>query len=110
MKTQAILPPVPLAAAIGFPGAAVAQNALNGVEIPADQLQVFQDKRHRLRASGTASLSTDESDKSVDATETGSIASGEGASSGIAGETDWTKALASLTVEQCDEAGLKAAM
>jgi hypothetical protein len=114
MKLQAIVSSIALAAALTFSGAAVAQNMLNGQEIPAEQIQQFQDRCEALRAESTASLTTD-SNANVDATTTASVETKDSStsadsSSDPAAQDNWEAALASLTIEQCDEAGFAAAM
>jgi hypothetical protein len=114
MKLQAIVSSVALAAALTFSGAAVAQNMLNGMEIPADQIQTFQDRCEALRAESTASLTTD-SNANIDQTTTSSVDSEDPVTSSStdadpAAQDNWDTALASLTLEQCDEAGFAAAM
>lgn len=115
MKLHAIISSVALAAALSFSGAAFAQNMLNGVAIPADQVDAFKGKCEALRAADTASLTTnnDQTDETaVDSTQTGSIAQDPSQStadtSDPAAQDNWDEALASLTLEQCDAAGFPA--
>jgi hypothetical protein len=112
MKIQAIVSSVALAAALTFSGAAVAQNMMNGMEIPAEQIPAFQEKCDALRAAGTASLTTsDDQSDTTDATATGTVATDSTATdetSDPAAQDNWELAMASLTIEQCDEAGFAA--
>ena len=112
MKLQAIVSSVALAAALTFSGPAMAQNMLNGVEIPADQIQDFQDKCAALRAESTASLTTDKN-ANIDETTTGSTANNDPVTSSStdpdpAAQDNWDEALASLTIEECDAASFGA--
>ena len=110
MKLQAIVSSVALAAALSFSGSALAQNMLNGVEIPADQIQDFQDKCAALRAESTASLTTDD-DANIDPTTTASTndpKSSSAESADPAAQDNWDEALASLTLEECEAAGFGA--
>ena len=110
MKLQAIVSSVALAAALTFSGPATAQNMLNGVEIPTEQIQDFQDKCAALRAESTASLTTDESN-AVDPTETGSVGGEtQTGSDDPASQDNWAEALANLTLDECDTAGFNNAM
>lgn len=111
MKLQAIISSVALVAALSFSGAAVAQNMLDGVAIPSEQIEAFKGKCEALRAADTASLTT-QNDQADDATETGTVATDSSAttqdSADPAAQDNWDEALASLTVEQCDAAGFAA--
>ncbi len=110
MKLHAIISSAALAIALSFSGAAVAQNTLNGMAIPSDQIDSFKGKCEALRAASTASLaSPTRSDNQTDPTETGSVDSqNSNADSDPAARDNWPAALASLTIEQCDEAGFAA--
>lgn len=97
-----------------FSGAAMAQSAPNmmgGMEIPAEQWTSFQEKCAAINSAATQTLAQP-NDESDDAVATGSVvANGEddpNASSGSdpASQDEITKLLASLTPEQCKEAGL----
>lgn len=112
MKLHAIVSSVALAAALSFSGGAFAQNMLNGVEIPSDQIQSFKGKCEALLAASTASLATPnevENTEAADPTETGSIdPQNANADSDPAARDNWAQALASLTAEECDAAGFAA--
>lgn len=102
MKLQAILSSVALAAALSFSGGVSAQSMIDGVEIPSDQLQAFQDRCTALQAASNASTITQ--DESVDETTTGST--GQSSSADPASQDYWDTALASVTLEECQAAGL----
>lgn len=110
MKLQAIISSVALAAALTFSGAASAQNMLNGVEMPADQIPMFQEKCEALRAESTASLTSDEENKADPTTTASTEPANDSDNPDAAAQENWDEALASLTIEQCDEAGFAAAM
>jgi hypothetical protein len=107
MKLHAIVSSVALAAALSFSGGAFAQNMLNGVEIPSDQIQSFKGKCEALLAASTSSLATPNAeDTEADPTETGSIdPQTSNADSDPAARDNWAQALAALTAEECEAAG-----
>jgi hypothetical protein len=108
MKLQAIVSSIALAAALTFSGAAVAQNMLNDTAIPADQIDSFKGKCEALRAEANASGTSGgaNTEPVVDPTTTASTGGGQPIeNSDPAARDNWAAALASLTIEQCDEAG-----
>lgn len=113
MKLRAVISSLALASAMTLSGGAFAQsaNTIGGMEIPAEQWTSFQEKCAAINSAATETLATP-TDESDDATETGSVVTnGEDdplASSGSdpAASDEVTKLLASLTPEQCKEAGL----
>ena len=114
MKLHAVISSLALVSAMTFSGAAMAQSAPNmmgGIEIPAEQWTSFQEKCAAINSAATQTLAQP-NDESDDAVATGSVvANGEddpNASSGSdpASQDEITKLLASLTPEQCKEAGL----
>jgi len=114
MKLRAVISSVALVSAMAISGGAFAQSASNsigGMEIPAEQWTSFQEKCAAINSAATQTLAQP-NDESDDATQTGSVvANGEddpNASSGsdLAASDEVTKLLASLTPEQCKEAGL----
>jgi hypothetical protein len=111
MKLQAIASSVALAAALTFSGPVYAQAImLDGVEVPGDQVDSFKGKCEALRAASTASLTADEN-ANIDETTTGSVTSQDPASSTTdssdpAAQDNWEEAIASLTLEECEAAGL----
>ncbi len=111
MKVRLILSSAALAAALSLSGGAFAQNMLNGVEIPLDQVENFKGKCEALQAEATASLTTtNESgteDDATDPTQTGTVEGtpSETDSPDPAAQENWPEALASLTLEECEAAG-----
>jgi hypothetical protein len=108
MKLQAIVSSVALAAALTFSGAAVAQNMIGDVAIPADQVQTFKDACAALQAKNTASLTKD--DDQVDETTTGSTGkdTNQADSPDPAAQDNWDELIAGLTMEQCETGGFLA--
>ncbi len=107
MKIRTMLSSLALASALTLSGGAFAQSMIGGVEVPADQWGSFQEKCATLNAAANASLA-EPLDESDDATATGSVvANGDNDPERSSGASDnLTALMASLTVDQCKEAGL----
>jgi hypothetical protein len=111
MKLRAMISSVALVSAMTISGGAFAQSMIGGVEVPAEQMQQFQEKCATLNSTGSMAAAPAETlaqpnDESDDATQTGSVvANGEDDPEATDG-SELTAALEGLTVEQCKEAGL----
>ena len=111
MKLRAVISSIALASAMTFSGGAFAQSMIGGVEIPAEQLQQFQEKCATLNSAGSVAAAPADTlaqpnDESDDAVATGSVAAnGEDDPEGTDADPLVT-ALANLTIDQCKEAGL----
>ncbi len=110
MKLQAIASSIAIVGAMAFAMPATAQDLLlRGEQIPVDQVDNFKEACEGLRAANTASLTTsdDQTDDDVDPTETGSIDPADTSGSpDPAAQEKWDELMATLTIEECDAAGL----
>jgi hypothetical protein len=106
MKLQTVISSVALVAAMTFSGGVFAQSMIGGVAIPEENLADFNAKCAAIASAATESLASSEDDL----TETGSVVSGEGnqfvTDPDLANKDNLDQLLASLTPEQCKEAGL----
>lgn len=112
MKLRTMISSFALVSAMTLSGGAFAQSMIGGMEVPADQWPSFEQKCQALTVAATETLATP-NDESDDAVATGSVvANGEDdpekGSSDPASSENIDQLLASLTPEQCAEAGLGA--
>ena len=108
MKLRMMISSLALVSAISLSGGAFAQ-MIGGVQVPADQMGNLQEKCAALNAAANASLA-EPLDESDDATVTGSVVANgdedpEGGNSDPASSKNFTALMASLSIEQCKEAG-----
>lgn len=109
MTFRTVISSLALVSAMTFSGAVLAQATIGGVAIPEANMADFQEKCAAINSAKTESLSTPVEDEAAaaDATATGSVAAGEKSDDGdLASEDNLDELLASLTPEQCVEAGL----
>ena len=112
MTFRTVISSLALVSAMTFSGAVMAQSMIGDVAIPEANMADFQAKCAAINSAKTESLSTPVEDEAAkaDATATGSVAaSGTAADSDdgdLASEDNLDALLASLTPEQCVEAGL----
>lgn len=110
---KAIVSAAALAAALTFSGSAFAQNMIGGQAIPGDRLTDFAQACQALQAASNASIVTGDTDSTtdpveddVDETETGSVASEpRDTESDPAAQDNWDQVLATLSADDCAEAG-----
>lgn len=105
MKIRAVLSSIALASALTLSGGAFAQaaNSIGGVDIPADQWGSFQEKCAAINAAANQTLATPNEES--DAVATGSVTQ-DSSDADPASTDSVAQLLASLTPEQCKEAGL----
>lgn len=99
---------IALVSAMTLSGGAFAQAMIGDVQIPADQVSSFEEKCALLAADANKSL-TEPTDQSTDAEQTGAIVANGTDDPNASSESDSekiTSLLASMTPEQCKEAGL----
>lgn len=111
MKLRTVISSLALVSAMSFSGAVLAQATIGGVAIPEANMADFQEKCAAINSAKTESLSTPVENEAAaaDATATGSVAGAATAESDdgdLASEDNLDALLASLTPEQCIEAGL----
>ena len=109
MKFRTVISSLALVSAMTFSGAVMAQSMIGGVAIPEANMADFQAKCAAIASAKTESLSTPVEDEAAaaDATATGSVAATPESDDGdLASEDNLDQLLASLTPEQCKEAGL----
>ena len=110
MKFRTVISSLALVSAMTFPGAVMAQSMIGDVVIPEANMADFQAKCAAIASAKTESLSTPVQDEAAqaDATATGSVAAGtpDSDDGDLASEDNLDRLLASLTPEQCKEAGL----
>jgi len=110
MKFRTVISSLALVSAMTFSGAAMAQAMIGTTAIPEANMADFQAKCAAIASAQTESLSTPVEDESAeaDATATGSVATGnaDNDDGDLASEDNLDELLASLTPEQCQEAGL----
>jgi hypothetical protein len=110
MKFRTVISSLALVSAMTFSGAVMAQVMIGGVAIPDANMASFQEKCAAIASAQTESLSTPVEDEAAapDATATGSVAAGtpDSDDGDLASEDNLDQLLASLTPEQCKEAGL----
>jgi len=105
MKLHTVISSLALVSAMTFSGGALAQSMIGDVVIPEANMAAFQEKCAAIASAQTESLS---SPVETDATATGAV-TGQPAqtdSSDPANEDNLDMLLASMTPEQCVEAGL----
>jgi hypothetical protein len=103
MKLQTMISSLALVAAMTFSGGAFAQSMIGDVAIPDANLADFQARCSAIASAATESLASPEDDPTV----TGSVAAdGANADPDPANKDNLDQLLASLTPEQCKEAGL----
>jgi len=106
MKLQVIASTAALALAFSLSAPVAAQEyMLRGEQIPVDQVDNFKEACEGLRAANAASLTTDTDD--TDPTTTGST-NDSAATTGSpdpAAEEKWLELRATISVEECEEAG-----
>ena len=109
MKFRTVISSLALVSAMTFSGAVMAQSMIGDVVIPEANMADFQAKCAAIASAKTESLSTPVEDEAAaaDATATGSVAATPDSDDGdLASEDNLDQLLASLTPEQCKEAGL----
>ena len=108
MKFRTVISSLALVSAMTFSGAVMAQAMIGGVAIPEANMAAFQEKCAAIASAQTESLSTPVEDEAAtaDATATGSTTADKTDSADQANEDNLDALLASLTPEQCQEAGL----
>ena len=109
MKFRTVISSLALVSAMTFSGAVMAQSMIGDVTIPEANMADFQAKCAAIASAKTESLSTPVEDEAAaaDATATGSVAATPESDDGdLASEDNLDQLLASLTPEQCKEAGL----
>lgn len=102
MTIRDLISPLAVAAILTFSGGAMAQVMIDDFPVPEDDVAAYAQKCQALQASINRSL-TESDDDNVDDTTTGSIGA---ADPDPAAQENEPGILASLTVEQCQEAGL----
>lgn len=104
MKIHTLMSSLALVSAMTFSGAAFAQAMIGDVAIPDTNLGAFQEKCAAIASASTQTLA----EPGDDPTETGSVAAGDAATDNpdLASKENIDMLLASLTPEQCKEAGL----
>lgn len=103
MKLRTMLSSLALVSAMTLSGGAFAQAMLGDMEIPADNLGLFQEKCAAIASAANQSLAEPVEDE----TATGSTTSADASdSSDLASDDNIEQLLASMTPEQCEEAGL----
>lgn len=108
MKLRTVISSLALVSAMTFSGAVMAQAMIGDVAIPEANMADFQAKCAAIASAQTESLSTPVENE-ADATATGSVAADASAASDdgdLASKDNLDELLASLTPEQCVEAGL----
>lgn len=103
MKIRTMLSSIALVSTMALSGGAFAQAMIGDMEIPADNLASFQEKCAAIGVAANKSLTSDQS--STDTTATGSTST-DSDSPDLANEDNLDQLLASMTPEQCKEAGL----
>jgi hypothetical protein len=112
MKITSALSSIALVVALTFSGSVLAQSKIGDVTIPDENLASFQEKCAAINSASTESLAEKAdagNDQTNDATATGSTAAANASASDdgdLASEDNLDELLASLTPEQCKEAGL----
>jgi len=107
MTFRTVISSLALVSAMTFSGAVMAQSMIGDVAIPEANMADFQAKCAAIASAQTESLSTPV-ETEADATATGSVAADANASDDgdLASEDNLDELLASMTPEQCVEAGL----
>jgi hypothetical protein len=108
MKIRAVISSLALVSAMTLAGAASAQTMVGDMQIPADQMASFEEKCALIAADANKSL-TEPADQSKDAEATGAVVANGTDDPNATTQTDSDKIealLASMTPEQCKEAGL----
>ena len=109
MTFRTVISSLALVSAMTFSGAVMAQAMIGGVAIPEANMPSFEEKCAAIASAQTESLSTPVENEAAaaDATATGSVATEDKSDDGdLASEDNLDQLLASLTPEQCQEAGL----
>lgn len=107
MSIRTLISPLAVAAVLTFSSGALGQAMIGEFEIPAEDMFTFQEKCDALLAAKNQSLTVDENQ--VDEEETASVGTdnqGTQDSPDPAAIENQLEILASLTLEQCQEAGL----
>jgi hypothetical protein len=104
MKLRTMLSSLALVSAMGLSGGAFAQAMLGDMEIPADNLGLFQEKCAAIASAAAQSLA--EPVDNADETATGSTTATDNDDPDLANKDNIEALLASMTPEQCEEAGL----
>jgi hypothetical protein len=105
MSIRTWISPLAIAAALTFSSGAMAQVMIGGSEIPAEDMFTFQEKCDALLAAKNQSLTVDE-ELAEDEIVTGSVEEQAQDSPDPAADEHRLALLASLTVEECQAAGL----
>ncbi|HEY0920320.1 hypothetical protein [Devosia sp.] len=100
MHVRNLIFPLAAAAFLSVSGAATAQAVINNYRVPEESMTTFAQKCQALQVAQNRSLSED-----ADQTVTGSIDEPGESSGDFAAREHELEILASLTVEQCREAG-----
>jgi hypothetical protein len=104
MSIRDLISPLAVAAILTFSGGAMAQVMIDDFPVPEDEIGAFTQKCQALQASLNRSLTeTDDDADATDDTTTGSIGAANPDPAALENEQG---VLASLTVEQCEAAGL----
>lgn len=113
MHIKSIASAVALTAAMLVSGSAFAQTTINGTEITAEELPYVQQRCDALAAEGTGGPTASETQSNTEGTtDTGVVNDSENTEDTVdaAAQALTTIDLETLTLEQCTEAGLTAAM
>ena len=110
MKLHTVVSTLAVVAAMTLSGSALAQSAVvmvDGLEIPSERMADFEAKCAAIASAQTESLSSPVEDEQADATATGSTETPDATNSpDPANEDNLDALLASITPDQCKEAGL----
>ena len=106
MKLRTIISSIALVSALSLSGGAFAQAMLGTMPIPTENLGDFQEKCAAIASASTESLSESVDSSAADATATGTVDANASDSPDQANDDNLDQLLASMTPEQCKEAGL----
>lgn len=105
MKIRTLVSSLALVSALALSGPSVAQSMIGEFAIPGERMEDFQEKCRAIASVQTESLAGSVSNES-DEDETGSVTDPGTDSPDYANEDNIDQLLASMTPEQCVEAGL----
>ncbi len=106
MKIRTLVSSLALVSALAISGPSVAQSMVGDVAIPGERIEDFQEKCRAIASAQNESLSAPVNDE-VDEDETGSVDQpADTDSPDYANDDNIDQLLASMTPEQCQEAGL----
>jgi hypothetical protein len=107
MTFRTVISSLALVSAMTFSGSVFAQAMIGDVTIPEESMADFQAKCAAIASAATETLAEpSNADDDTDATQTGSVVAPENDDPDPANEDNLDALLASLTPEQCKEAGL----